>query len=402
MAYDPQFEEPQSHNGTWIATVLLIVGFILGLLIFPPLYEAPKAEASSSVLFIGRFHPILLHLPIGALIFLVVLEFATITKRGELKFGPAALLALFVGAAGSVVAVLAGIMLSREGGYAGGNFSLHQTMGIIGTAGVLLSLVVRLTAMGRRNWEMLQAYKALFLISFGIMSLGAHFGGNLSHGSTFLVKHAPPVIKDPMVKMEKWFLALVEKPKPAPTPVVAPELAPLPKEPPVIDPKVAVTGTVPKAPVAPVTPPPTPSMPNPAPKLPVPAPAADDKFVFQHVILPIFEAKCNKCHGEEKQKGDLRLDTFEWTMKGGELANEEGGTKNIVPGKPDESYTFQLISSPEDDSEHMPPEGKDQLTAEEIALIKWWIQQGASSTLKVSDSSFPAELKAVVDGIVKG
>ncbi|HEY1051560.1 MAG TPA: c-type cytochrome domain-containing protein [Prosthecobacter sp.] len=398
MAYDPQFEEPQSHNGTWIATVVLIVGFILGLLIFPPLYEAPKVDASSSVLFVGRFHPILLHLPIGALIFLVVLEFATITKRGELKFGPAALLALFVGSAGSVVAVLAGIMLSREGGYVGGNFSLHQTMGIIGTAGVLLALVVRLTAMGQRNWELLQAYKALFFISFGIMSLGAHFGGNLSHGSTFLVKHAPPFIKEPMVKMEKWMLSFVEKPKPAAPPVIAPEIAPVPKEPTVIDPKIATSGPVPKAPVPPVTPPPSPSMPNPVPTPPIPAPATDDKLVFQHVILPIFEAKCNKCHGEEKQKGELRLDTFEWTMKGG----EESGDKNVVPGKPDESVTFQLISSPEDDSEHMPPEGKEQLTAEETALIKWWIEQGASSTLKVSDSRFPAELKAVVDGIVKG
>ncbi len=400
MSYDPQFEEPQSHTGTWIATVLLIVGFILGLLVFPPLYEAPPAEASSSVLFVGRFHPILLHLPIGALIFLVILEFGCMTKRGELRFGPAALLALFVGAAGSVVAVMAGIMLSREGGYAGGNFSLHQTMGIIGTAGVLLALVVRLSAMGQRNWELLHAYRALFFISFGIMSLGAHFGGNMSHGSTFLTKHAPESIKDPMVKMEKWFLSFVEKPKPAAPPVIAPEIAPLPKEPRVIDPKIATTGPVPKAPVQPAIPAPTPSMPNPAPspKPPVPAPAADDKFVFQHVILPIFEAKCNKCHGEEKQKGDLRLDTFEWTMKGG----GESGDKNIVPGKPEESVTFQLISSPEDDDSHMPPEGKDQLTAEETALIKWWIEQGASSTLKVSDSRFPAELKAVVDGIVKG
>lgn len=398
MAYDPQFEEPQSHTGTWIATVLLIIGFILGLLIFPPLYEAPTAQASNSVLFVGRFHPIVLHLPIGALIFLTILEFACITKRGELKFGAAALLALFVGAAGSVVAVLAGIMLSREGGYAGGNFSLHQTMGILGTAGVLLALVVRLTAMGRRSWEMLQAYKALFFVSFGIMSLGAHFGGNISHGSKFLIEFAPDQIKEPMVKMEKWMLSFVEKPKPATPPVVAPEVSPLPKEPRVIDPKIATGGVVPKAAVPSVTPPPSPSMPNPAPKPPIPAPAADDKFVFQHVIQPIFEAKCNKCHGEEKQKGDLRLDTFEWTMKGG----GESGDKNIVPGKPEESVTFQLISSPEDDDSHMPPEGKDQLTAEETALIKWWIEQGASSTLKVSDSRFPAELKAVVDGIVKG
>lgn len=398
MSYDPQFEEPQSHTGTWIATVLLIVGFILGLLVFPPLYEAPTAEVSNSVLFIGRFHPILLHLPIGSLIFLVVLEFGCMTKRGELKLGPAALLALLVGAAGSVVAVLAGIMLSREGGYAGGNFSLHQTMGIIGTAGVLLALVVRLTAMGQRSWELLQAYKALFFVSFGIMSLGAHFGGNLSHGSKFLTEKAPDPVRQPMVKLEKWMLSFVEKPKPAAPPVVAPEVSPLPKAPAVADSKMAAP--IPAPPTPPTTPVPTPSMPNPKPTVATNAPAtsADEKLVFQHVILPIFAAKCNKCHGEEKQKGDLRLDTYEWTMKGG----EESADKNIVPGKPDESMTVQLISSAEDEDGHMPPEGKDQLTPMETAIIKWWIQQGASGTQKLSEAQIPAELQSAVDGIVKG
>lgn len=401
MAYDPASEEPQSYTGTWIFTVLLIVSFVLGLLMFPPLYEAPPEGTAQMVLFVGRFHPILLHLPIGALIFLVFLEFACLSRRGEARFGPAALLALFVGAAGSVLAVMAGIMLSREGGYTGGNFSLHQTMGIIGTAGVLLALVVRLLAMGQRNWELLHAYRALFFLSFGAMSLGAHFGGNMSHGSKFLTEFAPEPLKTQMTTMEKWMLSFVEKPKPAKEtettpPVIASEVKPLPKEPRAVDPQTAPS-SIPPAPKAPVTPQPTPSNPNPQPMVATTAPAGDEKLVFQHVILPIFEAKCNKCHGEEKQKGDLRLDTFEWTMKGG----GESGDKNIVPGKPEESVTFQLISSAEDDDAHMPPEGKDQLTAEETALIKWWIAQGASSTMKTSEAAFPAELKAAVDGLLK-
>lgn len=400
MSYNPAIEEePQSYTGTWIATVLLIVSFVVGLLFFPPLYEAPKVAASSPVLFIGRFHPILLHLPIGALIFLVFLEFASLTRRGELRYGPAALLALFVGAAGSVLAVLAGIMLSREGGYSGGNFSLHQTMGILGTAGVLLALVVRLLAMGQRNWELLHAYRALFFISFGVMSLGAHFGGNLSHGSKFLIDHAPEPLRARMIAMEKWMLGFVEKPKapPGPAVVVAPEVTPLPKDPAATAPKTAAS-PIPAAPIKQATPAPSPSVPNPKPNpAPIPPPAGDEKLVFQHVVLPIFEAKCNKCHCEEKDKGSLRLDTFEWVMKGG----DEGGDKNIVPGKPDESMTYQVISSAEDADMHMPPEGKEQLTAEETGLIKWWIERGASSTLKVSDAQFPAELKAAAEGVLK-
>ncbi len=360
-------DETKSFTAAWIVTVLLIVGFVLGLLIFPPLYDAPKHEPSSFVLFIGRFHPILLHLPVGALGLLCLFELICSTRRGEEKFGDASLLMLIVGSAGAVMAVMAGIMLSREGGYVGGNFTLHQTMGILGTAGVLLALVVRITAMGRNSSELLNAYRALYYVSFGIMGLGAHFGGNMSHGNKFLTEHAPESIKNTMIGMEKWMLSFVEKPKIEVEPKTEPKVEPQ------------------------VTPPVTPAV-NP------PAAAASDKLVFQHVIAPIFEAKCNKCHGEDKQKGKLRLDTFEFAMKGG----EESGDKNIIAGKPEESASFMSISSAEDDDGHMPPKGKEQLTKEETALIKWWIQQGASNTQKVSDAKIPAELQATVDGIVKG
>lgn len=361
-------DEPKSFTALWIATVLLIVAFVLGLLIFPPLYEAPTAEASSSVLFIGRFHPILLHLPVGALGLLCLMELLCVTRRGESKYGDAALLTLFVGSAGAVLAVLAGIMLSREGGYVGGDFTLHQSMGILGTAGVLLALVVRLLAMGRGSNELLQAYRALYFVSFGVMGLGAHFGGNMSHGSKFLTQHAPEPIKSQMISMEKWMLSFVEEPKPEKTEEKAPE-----------PPKAVETA------------------PTPTPATPAPA-ASGDKLVFQHIILPIFEAKCNKCHNEEKSKGDLRMDTYELTMQGGENG------KNIVAGKPEESLSITRIMLPidDDEGEHMPPKGKDQLTKEEIALLKWWIEQGASNTQKVDLSVIPADIKAAAEAIVKG
>lgn len=372
----------RSFIAAWIATILMLVTFLLGLLIFPPLYEAPKVGPSGTVLFIGRFHPVLLHLPVGVLGLLCLFELICSTRRGEEKFGDASLLMLIVGSAGAVMAVFAGIMLSREGGYTGGNFSLHQTMGLTGTAGVLLALVVRLMAMRRESAELLNAYRAVYFISFGIMGLGAHFGGNMSHGSKFLTEHAPDWAKVPMVGMEKWLLGFVEKPKEEKIEEKAPE-----------PPKVVTPA--PKAPeaAAKANPPPAASAP------PVPASTSGDaKLVFQHVIQPIFVAKCNKCHGEEKQKGELRLDTFEFTMKGG----EEGGDKNIVPGKPDDSITIQLISSAEDEDGHMPPEGKEQLTQEEASLIRWWIQQGASNTQKYDAAVLPAEIKAAAEAIVKG
>ncbi|MFN7343932.1 MAG: c-type cytochrome domain-containing protein [bacterium] len=381
MSYDPESEAPKSYTLAWIASLLLLVGFIIGLLIYPPLYEAPKAEAGQMTLFIGRFHPILLHLPIGSLSFLMLLELLCMSRSGESKHGSTALLALWVGAAGSVLAVLAGIMLSREGGYTGGNFSLHQTMAIIGTAGVLLALVIRLVAMGQSNFELLHAYRALFFLSFGIMGLGAHFGGNMSHGSKFLTEFAPEPIKGQMVSMEKWMLSFVEKPKPEKVEEPAPEAPKATEAPKVVE-----------------TPPTTPT-PTPAPTMPPAAPAAGDKYVFANLIQPIFAAKCNKCHGEEKQKGDLRLDTYEATMAGGSESAEK--KNNIVPGKPADSLTYQLVISAEDEDMHMPPEGKDQLTKEEVAILKWWIEQGASNTQKLDIAAIPADLQAAASAIAK-
>lgn len=393
MSYSPKdFGSPKSYVGTWVATLLLIVGFVIGLLIFPPLFEKPSSEVSSGVLFIGRFHPILLHLPVGALALLCIMELACLTRSGEEKLGPAALLTLWVGSAGSVLAVLAGIMLSREGGYEGGNFTLHQTLALVGTAGVLLALVIRIMAMGQGNQELLHAYRAVFFLSFSIMGLGAHFGGNMSHGSKFLTEHAPEPIKSQMIGMEKWMLGFVEKPKAVtPAPLPAPAPAPLPNP----DPTKPGTSTAPTASIptpAATTPATTPVLGGIAP----PVMAGTDKLVFQHVILPILDAKCNKCHNEEKSKGDLRMDTFEMAMKGGENG------ANFVPGKPAESLSIQRIDLPLDDDEHMPPDGKDQLTPEEITILRWWVQQGASATQKVADAKFPAETQATVDVVLKG
>ncbi|OYW26252.1 MAG: hypothetical protein B7Z47_07810, partial [Chthoniobacter sp. 12-60-6] len=60
-SHSPDTDEPKSFAFAWIATFLLIAVYVVGLIIFPPLYESPKTEAGTLVLFFGRFHPILLH-----------------------------------------------------------------------------------------------------------------------------------------------------------------------------------------------------------------------------------------------------------------------------------------------------------------------------------------------------
>ncbi|MBI4556770.1 MAG: DUF1553 domain-containing protein [Candidatus Hydrogenedentes bacterium] len=101
---------------------------------------------------------------------------------------------------------------------------------------------------------------------------------------------------------------------------------------------------------------------------------------FGKDIVPIFQARCVNCHGPEKQKAKLRLDTPEFVQKG----NEDGPV--IVAGKPAESKLCKLISLPADDADRMPGDG-DPLTPEQIALIARWISEGASFATAPEDAA---------------
>jgi hypothetical protein len=204
-------------------------------------------------------------------------------------------------------------------------------------------------------------YRLTLLLSVTLMSVGAHFGANMVHGSKYLTEYAPKGIAKAVHDAEAWIFALL------PAPAKKEEPAPHAAEP--------VKGA---------TPPPAPA-----------TTAAGGKTVFQHIMMPILEAKCNKCHNADKSKGDLRMDTYELLLKGGERAGEA-----LVPGKPDQSLIVTSVESPDDDDEHMPPEGKEQLTAEEKALLRWWVQSGASATQTVDEATIPAELKATADAIL--
>src|SRR5881394_1336849 len=106
-------------------------------------------------------------------------------------------------------------------------------------------------------------------------------------------------------------------------------------------------------------------------------PPASDKtgVTYAADIKPIFEKSCTKCHGAEKQKGKLRLDSLEAVHKG----SEDG--KVVVPGKSAESVLVHNVAHVGDEDMFMPPpDNKDKippLTKEQIGLIRAWIDQGA-------------------------
>jgi mono/diheme cytochrome c family protein len=101
-------------------------------------------------------------------------------------------------------------------------------------------------------------------------------------------------------------------------------------------------------------------------------PASDKKGVtYDKDIKAIFEKSCFKCHGPEKQKGKLRLDSLAAALKGG----EDG--KILEPGNSAKSTIVHAVARlVEDDA--MPPADKGEpLSKEQVGLIRAWIDQGA-------------------------
>jgi hypothetical protein len=101
-------------------------------------------------------------------------------------------------------------------------------------------------------------------------------------------------------------------------------------------------------------------------------PAASKKDVtYAKDIKPLLEKTCFKCHGEEKQKAKLRVDSIDAIKKG----SENGPV--IVVGKSEKSPLVHTVAGLIEDMQ-MPPEGKgDPLTKEQIGLLRAWIDQGA-------------------------
>jgi hypothetical protein len=97
---------------------------------------------------------------------------------------------------------------------------------------------------------------------------------------------------------------------------------------------------------------------------------ATDTVQFDKDVWPILVSRCIECHGEQKQEGDLRLDSPEYIQKGGQFGDA------IAPGAPVDSAIFELISLPPDDKEAMPGRG-EQLSEIQIETIKKWISEGA-------------------------
>lgn len=104
----------------------------------------------------------------------------------------------------------------------------------------------------------------------------------------------------------------------------------------------------------------------------------ENPMVYKDIVFRILDDKCVSCHNPNKQKGELVMTSFDKLLQGG----ENGPV--LEAGKPEESEMIKRLHLPMEDEDHMPPEGKNPLQENEIAILEQWIALGASDTVRLN------------------
>ncbi|HEY4207425.1 MAG TPA: c-type cytochrome domain-containing protein [Puia sp.] len=260
---------------------------------------------SPIVEFIGRFHPALVHLPIGILLTGLLLQ--VLSRRPA--FAVPGVIMKWIWGAGLLSALfscMTGYLLSLGGDYDPGLVNPHMWMGF-SVAALSGFLFVR-SRTGKKG--KMDTIAAIGLT--GLILITGHLGGSLTHGPDYLTA---PFSQSPE--------AVVSTRKPIP------------------DIKEAVA--------------------------------------YADIIQPVLQAHCYSCHGPKRQKGRLRLDDSASITKGG----KDGLV--LHAHRPAESEMIERLLLPTEEDHHMPPRSKPPMKESEIALLQWWVAQGANFSGKVKD-----------------
>lgn len=138
------------------------------------------------ITFIGRFHPVWVHLPIGFLMIGVLLKtYVVLLKKPTLQ--EAVNFILFLGAVSALIAALLGFLLSQNGGYEGNLLDIHLAAGWL-TVG--LSVVAWWVNKHEDRFSKKVNYSVLGTLMLSLFVTG-HFGGSLTHGEDYLTAYAP-------------------------------------------------------------------------------------------------------------------------------------------------------------------------------------------------------------------
>lgn len=165
-------------------------------------------EASDFFIFIGRFHPLVVHLPIGFVVLAAILEFLTVVKK-ESYGGLTKTIAItyFSGGVGAALSAIIGYLLSVQGGYDEQTLFWHKWLGI---TLALLSFLGWAIKSQRFNIPFVSSkgFAGLLVV---LISITGHLGGNLTHGSDYLTDYAPNFVKSALGIDNDKYLEIPEK-----------------------------------------------------------------------------------------------------------------------------------------------------------------------------------------------
>jgi uncharacterized membrane protein len=182
---DRLLPKSKSTRMLWIASFTLSAALVL----LPWLVKLEGKPHADWQQFLGRFHPLAVHLPIGLLVLVPLLEIAG-TFRPALR--EAAGFVLGLAFASCLLALTLGFLLAYGSGDAGTVVSRHMAGGIALTIGVLLSLLMR------PLWSsstVAYAYPALLTCTLLALVWTADQGGAITHGSNYLTQYMPVGLK---------------------------------------------------------------------------------------------------------------------------------------------------------------------------------------------------------------
>lgn len=208
--------------------------------------------------FIGRWHPLLVHLPIGML--LLAFAMALSTKFDKTRdYHSAIRFSLSLTSIASIVAAGTGYLLSRDGGYETEILAYHQWLGIgVGVVSCLTFLLYNKTISDKEWLARLQKKRFIFLfIAVVLLGFTGHYGGTLTHGKGYISDALPTAIKERL------------------------RIMPAEEE----DIRIA---------------------------------DVQEAYLYEEIIQPILIQRCQSCHGPRKKESELALHNKESLLKGGE------------------------------------------------------------------------------------
>ena len=285
-----------------IATAIILIA---GLYPYPEVSE-------EIVIFIGRFHPLVVHMPIGFIAAVVILQLVARFSQSNLRIGIGTL--LWFSMITAILSTIIGTLLAIPGGYDAELLLKHRQLGL----GTSIATIWMLCAHRSKRRGSGLFYSLSLLLGMGLLGATGHFGGSLTHGDDYLTAYLPE----------------------------------------------ALGGKTQAEPIDPGTP--------------------EDAALYDRVIQPILDAKCVACHNDTKSKGELRMDSFDALLIGG----KKGPT--LIENNAAGSLMIERAQLPLDHKEHMPPEGKVQLSEAELEAISWWIDQGAPERMSL-DTDLPSD-----------